>query len=90
MGRAAIERPVRLSEKLRNLRKDLSISQYQMIRYLGYTEDELTQSEISAFERGTKLPSFLVLLRYARKFNISVEALIDDELEIKPQKKTND
>lgn len=86
MGRAAIERPVRLNEKIRNLRKDLAISQYQMISYLGYTEDELTQSEISAFERGTKLPSLLVLLRYARKFNVSVESLIDDELEIKHQK----
>ena len=82
MGRAAIERPLRLGEKLRNLRKDLFISQYQMIHHLGYTEDELTQSEISAFERGTKLPSLLVLLCYAKKFNISVEALIDDEIEL--------
>ena len=49
---------------------------------MGRAAIDLTQSEISAFERGTKLPSLLVILRFARKMNISVESLIDDELDL--------
>lgn len=84
MGRAAKERPARLAEKISKIRKVLlnNITQEEMIRFLGYTTDELSQSELSAIERGTKLPSLLLLLRIARKTKISLEILIDDTLEL--------
>lgn len=81
MGRASLEKPERLAEKLGEIRTALNLSQNELIRWLDLT-DKLTQAEISAFERGIRIPSLLVLLRYARKFNINVEILIDDELDL--------
>lgn len=81
MGRASLEKPERLAEKLCQIRTALNLSQNQLIRWLDFT-DKLTQAEISAFERGVRIPPLLVLLRYARKFNINVEILIDDELDL--------
>jgi transcriptional regulator with XRE-family HTH domain len=81
MGRSAIQKPARLAEKLLEIRQRLNLSQNQLIRFLGF-EDKLTQAEISAFERGVRVPPLIVLLRYARSVGINVEVLIDDELEM--------
>lgn len=81
MGRASLERPERLAEKLLALRNSESLSQNGLIRRLGL-ENDLTQAEISAFERGVRIPSLIVLLLYARNFGVTVETLIDDELDI--------
>jgi len=84
MGRASIKKPARLAEKLFAIRTSLNFSQNELIRWLDLAE-ELTQAEISAFERGVRLPPLLVLLRYARKLGVNVEILIDDELSL-PEK----
>jgi transcriptional regulator with XRE-family HTH domain len=55
-----------------------------MIRQMGLSE-ELRREEISDFERGRRVPSLLVTLRYARAFDVSADVLIDDKLEL-PQK----
>lgn len=55
----------------------LDFSQNEMIRSLGYA-DEITQSQISAFERGSRLPSLMILLSYAKLAGISTDVLIDD------------
>lgn len=80
MGRTSRRRPARLGEKLLQIREALGLSQNQLIRRLGF--EELVQGTISAFEAGTREPSLLVLLEYARIANISVECLIDDELDL--------
>ncbi len=87
MGRAALQKPARLAEKLSDIRQRLELSQNGLIRFLGF-DDELTQAEISAFERGVRIPSLIILLRYARSVSINVETLIDDDLEL-PQKFKN-
>jgi transcriptional regulator with XRE-family HTH domain len=51
-----------------------------LIRHLGF--EELVQGTISAFESGGREPSLLVLLAYARAANVSVESIIDDELDL--------
>ena len=79
MGRAAQQKPARLAEKLLEIRNRLELSQNGLIRFLGF-ENELTQAEISAFERGVRVPSLIILLRYARSVGINVEVLIDDDL----------
>lgn len=84
MGQASRPRPVRLAEKLLAIREALRLSQNEMIGRLGLS-DELTQARISAYERGVREPPLLVLLKYARVSNVSVEALIDDELDL-PEK----
>lgn len=84
MGQASRPRPTRLAEKLLGIRQELQISQNEIISRLGIS-GELTQARISAYERGVREPPLLVLLKYARIANVSVEALIDDELDL-PEK----
>lgn len=81
MGRARIGRPHNLSQKLLQIREALGLSQNRMIAALGMN-DSLTQAEISAFELGKRLPPLIVLLRYARAFQIHVDDLIDDEISL--------
>lgn len=81
MGKASLERPKRLAEKLAAIRNNLNLSQNGLIAWLDL-KDELTQAEISAFERGVRIPSLPLLLRYARKYKVNVEILIDDDLDL--------
>lgn len=81
MGRASPKKPAKLAEKLLKIRQRLELSQNGLIRFLGFN-NELTQAEISAFERGVRIPSLIILLRYARSVSINVEVLIDDELDL--------
>jgi transcriptional regulator with XRE-family HTH domain len=54
-----------------------------MLARLGLTNTEgLFRSSVSGYERGTREPPLPVLLSYARAVNVSVEALIDDELDL--------
>lgn len=78
MGRAKIERPRKLAEKLARIRRNLGISQNQLIERLGLA-GRLTQAEISSFELGKRIPPLLALLRYAQLNQIHVDDLIDDD-----------
>lgn len=81
MSRGIRQKPARLAEKLKEVRDKLGLSQNGMIRRLGYV-DELTQAEVSAFERGIRIPPIPVLLEYARAANVYVDALIDDAVDL--------
>ena len=81
MGRATRPKPTRLAEKLTEIRRSLDLSQNAMIRRMGQA-DCLTQAEISAFERGVRVPPLPVLLSYARAAGLCVELLIDDDLDL--------
>ena len=81
MGRNPRRKPKRLAEKLTQVRKELDLSQNEMISRLGLA-DELRQSHISAFESGAREPSLFVLLRYARVAGVTMEALVDDTLDL--------
>lgn len=81
MGSAARRKPARLAEKLLAIRTSLVLSQNGMIRRIGFVDD-LTQAEISMFERGIRVPPLPVLLEYARAANVYVEALIDDSVDL--------
>ena len=81
MGRGSIKRPEHLAEKLAALRHSLGLSQNQLIDRLDLA-DQVAQSEISGFERGVRVPSVLVLLRYARLFGIHIDDLVDDDIEL--------
>ncbi len=84
MGKRSRPRPVNLAKKLLQIRQAYDLSQSGMISRLGLTND-LIQADISAFELGTREPALPHLLRYARVAGVSVEVLIDDELEL-PEK----
>ena len=87
MGSAARSKPARLAEKLLQIRTALGLSQNELINHLGLA-DELIRENISSFELGKREPSLLVILEYARAANLSVEALIDDALNL-PDRLTN-
>lgn len=81
MGSAARRKPIRLAEKLLGIRTSLGLSQNGIIRQMGFV-DEITQAEISMFERGIRVPSLPVLLEYARAANLYLEVLVDDSLDL--------
>jgi transcriptional regulator with XRE-family HTH domain len=83
MGRAPRPKPVRLAEKLAQIRRAMGLSQDGMLARLGLGDKEgIFRSSISGYERGTREPPLPVLLEYARAANVSVEALIDDKLDL--------
>jgi transcriptional regulator with XRE-family HTH domain len=81
MGKQSRRRPRRLPEKLLEIRQKLGLSQNEMVRRMGL-EDEIERDYISKYERGTLEPSLWVLLQYVRAANVSVEVLIDNELDL--------
>lgn len=81
MGSAARRKPARLAQKLLSIRAGLDLSQNGMSRRMGFA-DELSQAEISMFERGIRVPPLPVLLEYARAANVYLEVLIDDSLDL--------
>jgi transcriptional regulator with XRE-family HTH domain len=83
MGRTVRRKPARLGAKLTHIRGALGLSQNGLIRRLGF--EELVQGTVSAYEAGNREPTLLVLLAYARLANVSVESLIDDEIDL-PEK----
>lgn len=84
MGKQTRKRPMRLPEKLSEIRRKLDLSQNEMVRRLGLT-GEIERDYISKFERGTLEPTLWVLLQYARSANVYVDALIDNDLDL-PEK----
>jgi transcriptional regulator with XRE-family HTH domain len=81
MGSAARNKPARLAEKLLAIRVGLGLSQNGLIRRMGFADD-LSQAEISMFERGIRVPSLPVLLEYSRAANLYLEVLVDDSLDL--------
>lgn len=77
MGR----RPARLGEKLLAVRRALGLSQNGILRRLG-VDDELTQAEWSAYERGVRIPSLPVLLLAAELAGVWMDVLVNDELDL--------
>ena len=87
MGRAARQRPRRLSEKLAQIRASLGLSQNELVKKLGL-DGRLLREDVSRFERGVGgEPPLDLLLRYARVISTTgrgefLEALIDDEMDL--------
>ena len=81
MGVKARQRPERLAEKLLQIRTALGLSQSELVRRLGL-EDTISYKKISDYERGSREPTLLIILRYARAARVSTDVLIDDELDL--------
>lgn len=81
MGRASQERPAKLAEKLLHIRTALKLTQSEMLAKLELA-DRGFRHHISEFERGLRLPSYPVVLRYARLANLVADALLDDQIKL--------
>src|SRR5690242_4572104 len=80
MGHAR-RRPVRLAEKLLQIRNALGLSQTEMHRRLD-VEDEIPYTRISDYELDKSEPTLMIILSYARLACVPTEVLIDDELDL--------
>ena len=74
--------PKRLAKKLARIRRDLGLSQTELVRALKYRASPLRASQISNFENGNREPPAMLLLAYARLAGISTDVLIDDRLDL--------
>lgn len=80
MGHAR-RRPERLAGKLRQIRIALGLSQAELHKRLGVSED-ITYTRISDYELDKNEPSLLVLLEYARVAGVHLEEIVDDRLDL--------
>ena len=76
MGHAR-PRPKHLAAKLLQIRRDLGLSQSELIKRLGIG---IPYAFISKYELDRNEPPLAVLLAYSRASGIPVERIIDDEL----------
>ncbi len=83
MGRASRRRyiPARLGEKFLQIRTALNLTQQSMLERLELPP-EFSQSNISAYERGTKEPPICVIIRYAEVANVWIDVLVQDSLDL--------
>lgn len=83
MGRASRKRyvPARLGEKFLQIRAALNLTQQSMLERLALPP-EFTQSNISAYERGTKEPPVFVIMKYAEVANVWMDVLVWDSLDL--------
>ena len=73
-------RPMRLAEKLLQIRTRLGLSQTQMLERLGFSET-MHYGRISEYEQDKREPNLITLLAYARAASVHLEDIVDDELE---------
>jgi transcriptional regulator with XRE-family HTH domain len=81
MGIRSRPKPLRLAEKLLQIRLSLDLSQNGMLAHLGLDESHF-RSVVSGYELGTREPPLPMLLKYARSVGISTDVLIDDEMNL--------
>lgn len=81
MGVKPRQKPERLAEKLMTIRNAFGLSQTEVVKRLD-AEGMIVASQISEFESGRRVPSLLVLLRYAWLSRVHLEDLIDDEIDL--------
>jgi transcriptional regulator with XRE-family HTH domain len=84
MNKQFPDKPLRLPEKLLQIRKSLNLSQNELLVKLGF-QNKLFRSNVSQYERGSREPSLLVILNYAKLANVYVDVLIDDKLDLPEQ-----
>ncbi|HEY0427496.1 MAG TPA: helix-turn-helix transcriptional regulator [Pyrinomonadaceae bacterium] len=82
MGSSIRVKPAYLAEKLLAIRNKLDLSQTEIAGKLSDKMVKLRRSDISRYEIGLREPSLIVLLRYARLGSVTMEMLVDDDIEL--------
>ena len=84
MGRKPQRRPKHLGKKLESIRKQLEITQAKMAELLMEhgAEDTTHSGYVAEFETGKRIPSVFTLLAYSKIVGVSINALVDDELDL--------
>jgi transcriptional regulator with XRE-family HTH domain len=86
MGEKPRPKPACLADKLKDIRMriDGGLTQVELIRRLGFTEEELPQDRVSKFERGAMEPNLSVLVAYSDAANCYLEVLARDDISLAP------
>lgn len=74
-------KPLRLADKLLQIRKGLGFSQTQMLQRMGL-EEAMHYGRISEYEQGKREPNLMTLLAYARAASVHLEDIVDDDLDL--------
>ena len=74
-------KPLRLADKLLEIRKGLGLSQTQMLNRMGL-EETMHYGRISEYEQGKREPTLMTLLAYARAASVHLEDIVDDDLDL--------
>ena len=74
-------RPLRLAEKLLQIRNGLGLSQTQMLERLGLS-DTMHYGRISEYEQDNREPSLITLLASARAASVHLEDIVDDDFDL--------
>lgn len=82
MGKKQLDKPKRMGEKVREIRARLGLTQGQMFTLLEAHGAKIHVGYIGLYEINERLPTYLVVLAYARAAKISTDYLIDDQLEL--------
>src|SRR5687768_1756284 len=69
--------PQHLAAKLQAIRENFGVSQYRLAGLL-----QVGRTRLSEFEWGRRMPSWIVLLRYARLTGIPLEFIVDDDIDL--------
>ena len=80
MGKGGRKKPNRLGEKLLAIRLQLGVSQSQLAKLLDFDKGT---ARISEYETDNREPDLMTLLKYSRLVRVPMEALADDQLELK-------
>lgn len=74
-------KPLRLAEKLRQIRTQLGLSQTELLERMGLAT-AMHYGRISEYEQGKREPSLMTLLAYARIAQVHLEDIVADEFEL--------
>lgn len=75
--------PLRLPEKLRRIRLDNGLTQGKMLLIINPTEsDEGNRARVSQYENNSRVPSLIEIYNYARFAGVTVETLLNDNLDL--------
>jgi transcriptional regulator with XRE-family HTH domain len=82
MGTSRRPRPTRLAAKLQQIRARLGLTQAEMFERLGDTGTRLYVGHIDDYEKDRRVPTLQVVLAYARAAGVSMEAIVDDDVDL--------
>jgi transcriptional regulator with XRE-family HTH domain len=74
-------RPMRLGDKLRQIRQGLGLSQSQMLAKLGL-EETMHYGRISQYENDEREPTLMTLLAYSHVAGVHLEDIVSDDLDL--------
>jgi transcriptional regulator with XRE-family HTH domain len=77
-------RPKRLAEKLLQIREALGLSQKEMAERLNEQAGvKITSKTVSNYERDKSAPYIEIVLAYSRLANVTMNQIVDDDLDLK-------